>query len=167
MQKLRRDKGFQQKPDICLHCGHCFQLSHRVVFVFARVRPPRMCSGARFKKKRGKKKIPGHCQPQHILYGRQAGGGRMGAAGRERRGRCGYIDGQAGGCLRDRLLPLPHHQSRVPALFCWKRNSVNFGFLGIKPLPKFSVTPSPPPFRKPPLSPLISASRAGSRMAQG
>lgn len=71
MQKLRRDKGFQQKPDICLHCGHCLQLSHRVVFVFARLRPPRMCSGARLKKK---KKIPGHCQPHHILYGRQAGG---------------------------------------------------------------------------------------------
>ena len=26
------------------------------------------------KKKKGGGKIPGHCQPHHILYGRQAGG---------------------------------------------------------------------------------------------
>lgn len=45
MQKLRPDKSFQQKPDICLHFPHCVQLSNRFVFVFARVRPPRMRRG--------------------------------------------------------------------------------------------------------------------------
>lgn len=100
MQKLRRDKGFQQKPDICLHCGHCLQLSHRVVFVFARLRPPRMCSGARLKKK---KKIPGHCQPHHILYGRQAGGWGSGLG--ERAGGEGANKSARRGRRRDRLPP--------------------------------------------------------------
>lgn len=45
MQKLRPDKSFQQEPDICLHFPHCLQLSNRFVFVFARVRPPRMLRG--------------------------------------------------------------------------------------------------------------------------
>lgn len=101
MQKLRRDKGFQQKPDICLHCGHCLQLSHRVVFVFARLRPPRMCSGARLKKK--KKKSLGIVS--HITYFM---GGRLGAGG------AGWGSGLGGKVRINRSARRGHRRDRLP-----------------------------------------------------